>query len=86
MIYRLYLDSKAEKNLNKLLDLDIVKVQTAFVVIASNPFVGKKLKGEQKNEWSYRVWPFRIIYRIYKNELIVLVINYGHRQGNEKGY
>jgi len=49
--------------------------------IALDPFVGKKLKGEYENQYSYRVWPYRIIYEIRKNELVVLVIRVGHRQG-----
>ncbi|MBU4299512.1 type II toxin-antitoxin system RelE/ParE family toxin [Patescibacteria group bacterium] len=31
--------------------------------------------------YSYRVWPYRIIYRIYKNLLLIIVIRIGHRQG-----
>jgi len=47
----------------------------------SDPFIGKNLKGERKGQYSYEVWPFRIIYEVYKSELIVLIIKVGHRQG-----
>lgn len=81
MPYQLYLRPQAEKNLNKLAAGDYKKVEQALVAIARDPFIGKKLKGEFKDEWSYRVWPFRIIYRVYKHELLILVVNIGHRQG-----
>jgi mRNA interferase RelE/StbE len=60
---------------------DYLKIQTALLVIASNPYVGKKLKGKYKDALSYRVWPYRIQYIINKNELVVLVIRIDHRQG-----
>lgn len=34
-----------------------------------------------KNEWSLRVWPYRIIYQIKNKELVILIIKVGHRQG-----
>jgi len=81
MAYRLYLKPKAEKNLNKLPRKDIYRIQIALAVIASDPFSGKKLDGDHKGEWSFRVWPYRIIYKIYRHELVILVISIGYRQG-----
>lgn len=46
-----------------------------------DPFIGKKLEGRFEGAYSYRVWPYRIIYRVYKNLLIVVVVHVGHRQG-----
>jgi mRNA interferase RelE/StbE len=48
--------------------------------IVSDPFSGKKLSGKHKGEYSVRVWPYRIIYRIEKQELIIIVIDVGHRK------
>ncbi|OJI06872.1 hypothetical protein BK004_01900 [bacterium CG10_46_32] len=49
--------------------------------IEANPFLGKKLHGKREGQYSFRVWPYRIVYKIYKNELLVVVIEFGHRQG-----
>ena len=49
-----------------------------------NPFIGKKLKGRYKDDYSIRVWPYRIIYTIKKKELIVEVIEIEHRGGAYK--
>ena len=50
-------------------------------ILSKDPFSGKKLEGELKGKYSIRAWPYRIVYQILKNELIVLVVDIGHRQG-----
>ncbi|MEK7610932.1 MAG: type II toxin-antitoxin system RelE/ParE family toxin [Patescibacteria group bacterium] len=81
MQFQLRLKPSAQKELDKLEKTARYKVLAAFSEIAKDPFVGKKLEGEFRGCYSYRVWPFRIIYLIYKKELLVLVIRIGHRQG-----
>jgi len=51
----------------------------AFEKLSLDPFIGKKLSGEFEGHYSVRVWPYRVVYKIYKNELLVLVIRIGHR-------
>ena len=81
MVYLLKLKPGIEKDLEKLPKKEHQKILLALSVIASDPFVGKKLEGEYAGNYSYRVWPYRIIYQILKKQLIVLVIRIGHRQG-----
>jgi len=81
MAYQLRLKPSAEKELNKLPQKDYYRALAAFSVIANDPFAGKKLEGKRKGQWSMRIWPYRIIYSIYKKELLVIVIAVGHRQG-----
>jgi mRNA-degrading endonuclease RelE of RelBE toxin-antitoxin system len=50
-------------------------------MLASDPYVGKKLDGKYSGLYSLRVWPYRIIYSVIKNELMVSVIGIEHRQG-----
>jgi len=50
-------------------------------VIQDDPFSGKQLHGPRAGQYSFRVWPYRIIYRVEKEKLLVLVIAFGHRQG-----
>jgi len=57
------------------------KILAAFSLLAENPFIGKKMKGEYGNHYNYRVWPYRLIYEIHKKELVILVVRVGHRQG-----
>lgn len=45
-----------------------------------NPFQGKPLKGQLKGRWSYCVGVYRIIYAIFRNQLLIVVIDIGHRR------
>ena len=75
------LKPSAEKELERIDKRYYSKILAALAVLAQNPYLGKKLSGDREGEWSYRVWPYRIIYRIYKHELIVFIIRIKHRQG-----
>lgn len=81
MVYQLRIKPSAEKKLNKLSEKDYYRALAAFGIIANDPFVGKKLGGKRHGQWSMRIWPYRIIYTIYKRELMIVVIDIGHRQG-----
>ena len=81
MVYILEIKPKARKNLDKIPEDYRGRIIETLREIASNPFFGKKLSGKRADQYSVRVWPYRIIYIIKKTELIVLVIDVGHRQG-----
>lgn len=81
MEFQLILQKKAKKSLNNLLPRDYQKVLAVLTQLAINPYAGKKLDGELGGSYSYRVWPYRIVYKIYKKQLVVMVLNIGHRQG-----
>ena len=81
MAYQVIIPAKVQKELNKIPVNYHRKITAALVVLSNNPYFGKKLKGERKGEWSLTVWPYRIIYRIKKYQLVVLIIKIGHRQG-----
>lgn len=51
------------------------------LVNTENPrLYGKALTGNLRNYWRYRVGNYRIIAEIKDNELIVLVVDVGHRR------
>ncbi|MEK7496697.1 MAG: type II toxin-antitoxin system RelE/ParE family toxin [Patescibacteria group bacterium] len=81
MVYQISVKPNAQKELKKLPKKDYYRVLAAFVVLSANPFVGKKMKGEFTGQYNYRVWPYRIVYEIYNEKLMILVITIGHRQG-----
>ncbi|MBU4204796.1 type II toxin-antitoxin system RelE/ParE family toxin [Patescibacteria group bacterium] len=81
MEFQLRVKPSAQKELNKLSKEDYYRILAAFSLIVKDPFIGKKLKREYCGCYSYRIWPHRIIYQIYKKELAILVIKIGHRQG-----
>lgn len=81
MYYRVKLRPRAEKDLENAPNPYRKRILVALVNLSKNPFAGKKLEGEYCGCYSMRVWPYRIIYKVYKNELLVIVIRIGHRQG-----
>lgn len=84
MAWEIKFEKKAEKELDKLPIQYQKRILAALPIIAVDPFIGKKLEGEVVGLYSYRVWPYRIIYKIYKKFLVIVVIHIGHRQGAYK--
>jgi len=81
MEYQIRVESKAKKELAKIPKIYQEKILLTIPLLAENPFIGKKLGGKYKGAYSYRVWPYRIIYSVHRNLLVVIVIHIGHRQG-----
>jgi len=81
MVYQLRIKPSAEKELRRLPKKGYRRVLSALTFLSFDPFVGKKMRGDCDGQYTYRVWPYRIIYEIYKKELLILVIAIGHRQG-----
>ena len=79
-MYVVLLKSKAQKQLEKLHRKDQERVGQEIDRIATNPFEGKKLDGEHLGKFSWRVWPYRIVYIIEKHAVTVTIIAIGHRK------
>lgn len=81
MSYQIRLKPSAEKDLSKVPQRDRERIFAELAGLATNPYIGKKLRGKYKGCYSVQVWPYRIIYQVYKKELLVIVIRIRHRQG-----
>lgn len=81
MKYQVKLTPQAKHELEKIPKVYSKKIFYALSWLEKEPFMGKKLHGQFKNYYSWKVWPYRIIYRILKKELLVFVVAIGHRQG-----
>jgi len=75
---------RIEKRIKKFPQKDLIRVRTTIAALAFDPFMGKKLEGKYKGDYSVRVWPYRIIYTIKKKELIIEVIEIEPRGGAYK--
>lgn len=80
MKYSVVVPKKVQKEINKINEEQKQRILESLTVIEKDPFSGKKLQGTHKGKWSYRVWPYRIIYKIKKNQLIILIVHIGHCQ------
>lgn len=83
-MYKVDLSRQAEKDLEKVFRSDRKLYQrfiNAFKAIARNPTEeGKPLHGELKGLMSYRFGSYRILYEVRHGELLVIVIDLGHRR------
>lgn len=81
--YRVELANQAERIVRRMADRDPAvyhRIAGAFDDLGRDPLQGKPLKGELKGKFSYRVGSYRIVYAIRHSELLVLIIDVGHRR------
>jgi len=81
--YRLELSHQAERTLKRISQKEPTlyrRLVQAFDDLERDPSQGKPLKGELKGRYSYRVGDYRILYLVHHHELLVIVIDIGHRR------
>ncbi len=82
-MYKIEFSQLAAKELEKIFRAD-KKLYTRFITVIESlgidPFQGKRLKGKLSGDYSLRVGDYRVIYTVYKNRLIVYIIDLGHRK------
>ena len=82
-MYRIEFSNSAAKELVKIHKSDqrlYSRLTAVIESLRSNPYQGKKLKGPLKNDFSQRVGDYRIVYAVYKEKLVVYIIDLGHRK------
>lgn len=78
------LSKDAEKQYNHLAKSEQKKIKRKLLLLAEDPFSGKKLEGELNERYSLRAWPYRIIYKINRQNKRIEVSTILHRQGAYK--
>ena len=78
--YKVIFTSHAQKDINHLPPPIKERIEHALERISFNPFLGKALQGEWKGAHSHRVGDYRIIYKIEKNNILIIVLKVGHRK------
>jgi len=81
MLFRVVIPKKVQKEISNIDQRYKDRILAVVTRLRSDPFMGKKLDGDHQGQWSYQVWPYRIIYEVHKNELVILLVKIGHRQG-----
>lgn len=81
-VYRIEWDQTAIKQFRKIRDQKLSDKILHILEneIARNPFIGKPLNNPFKGVRSYRVGKLRILYKQYKDKLIIVVLNIDHRK------
>lgn len=81
-LYKITFKTSAEKDLRKLPKAVILAVLATINDLAVNPYsIGiKKLKGVDKPCFRVRTGDYRIIYEVNNQELLIHIIEIGHRK------
>ena len=79
---KLKISSKAARQLKKIRNKPALVqcLHAAFLSITANPFQGKPLDGVYEGIRSWRVGDWRKLYRIYRDQLIVLIVEVADRK------
>jgi len=80
--YKIVFKASAEKDLRKLPKTAILSILSAINALAVNPYPNgtKKLKGIATPSFRIRIGNYRVIYQVNDNELIVHIVEIGHRK------
>lgn len=82
MTYTVKWDEDALEDLSSLGKAEAIrivkKIESHLVKDPLN--LGKPLSGNLASLYRYRIGDYRVIYQIFKNELIVVVVRVGHRK------
>ena len=70
----------AQKGIHKLDKRYSGALKKSLIKLKENPYLGEKLSGEFKGLWKMKFSRYRIIYQITERELVVVVIDVGHRR------
>jgi mRNA interferase RelE/StbE len=79
-MYKIKLTKTARSNFKKLDKRYQKSVSKAFNRLAQNPSVGDPLKGKLKGYWRLRFSRYRIVYKIYRKQLLILIFDISHRK------
>ena len=83
-MYKIFFNKEAEKQYRRFPNSIIPKIRRAILNLSKNPYVGKKLEGRLAGKYSFRAWPYRILYLIDNKQKTIVVVSILHRQGAYK--
>lgn len=83
MTYKLVFSEDCKKQIDKLDNSTYTLLKgwiKKHLINCTDPkSFGKRLKGDLKNLWRYRIGNYRLIVQINDKELIILALEFGHR-------
>ena len=79
-MYKIILRNSAKRFLKKLKGKEQKDLIFKINKLRKNPELGKRLSGNLFRFWKLRIDKFRIIYKIVNDELIIYIMNIGHRK------
>jgi len=78
--FSLFLSKRARQGLRKVHPAERQKILKAFDLLRINPFPSKAIQLSGGDLMRIRVGDYRILYRVFETQLLIEVINLGHRK------
>ena len=79
-MFKIIFDKKAANFFKKLNLENKIRIGKKLEALKINPKLGKNLTGNLSGLWSLRVGKYRLEYQIRKKELLILILDMGHRK------
>jgi len=79
-MYKIIFDRKALDFFKKLYKPVCERIGKKIEALKENPELGVPLLGNLSGLWKLRIGDYRIIYKIFNNDLVILIIKIGHRK------
>ncbi len=82
MSYRVLIDARAARQLEKLPKPILQRIDNAIVSLSADPrpASAKLLRGKLKEGWRIRIGQYRVLYRIDDDAQEVRILEVGHRR------
>jgi len=77
--------SSVRKSINKIPLPWRERIWKVIDYLEKEPFLGKKMKGKYKDKRKIRIWPYRIIYKLDKENRIIDLVEVRHKGGVSYG-
>jgi mRNA-degrading endonuclease RelE of RelBE toxin-antitoxin system len=78
--YTIFLSKQAEKFYTRLQEKVKTQVQESLIALEDQPYTGKRLHGDLKENYSLRVGKLRIIYTLSEKDKTIYIIAIGPRK------
>lgn len=79
-MHKIILKKPAKRFLKKLDKYEQKRIINKLKELKQNPQLGKPLIRKLSGLWSLRVGKYSALYQILENELIIFILNIGHRK------
>lgn len=77
--YFVYISKSIRKSLLRVPSPWLQRVESVIDTLCYDPWIGEKMSGKLSNCRKIRVWPYRIIYKLDKENRKVEIVEVGHR-------
>ena len=79
-MFNIIFDKKAAIYFKKLDSENKIRIGKKLENLKTNPELGKPLTGNLSGLWSLRIGKYRLIYQIKNQELVIFILDLGHRK------